>query len=189
MSFLAVLCQQLQLHQQQHLPLPAGQHHLETVITIRNVVNLTLVGANSGVKILCHSPQSGLTVERFHFLAIENMTFSECSHEDNHYYNNISAVVLNAGSEISLNHVTISKSSSDSKFTGLSVSNVIGSFSIRSSAFYAPMGSGIIVLYPLSNRSSHFEFIDNKVSTHHSIHVQKVLMGYILVWTLQMCKW
>ena len=143
-----------------------GQHHLETVITIRNVVNLTLVGASSGVKILCHSPQSGLTVEEFHLLTIENLTFSECSHKPN-----VSAVILNTGSELRLNHVTISKSSSDSEYTGLSVNNVTGSFSIRSSVLYTPMGNGIQVLYPLSKRHSYFEFSENKVysaSMHES---------------------
>ena len=139
-----------------------GQHHLETVITIRNVVNLTLIGASSGVKILCHSPQSGLTVEEFRYLSVEYLTFTECSHKPN-----VSAVVLDTGSELSLNHVTISKSSSGSEYmyTGLSVNNVTGSFSIRSSVFYTPMGNGIKVQYPLSNRHSYFEFSGNEVSS------------------------
>ena len=144
-----------------------GQHHLETVITIRNVVNLTLVGASSEVKILCNSPQSGLTVEEFRSLAIENLAFSECSHKSN-----VSAVFLDTGSELSLNHVTISKSSSDSEYTGLAVNNVTGSFLIRSSVFHTPMGNGIKVLYPLSNRHSHFEFSGNEVSSYNegSVH-------------------
>ena len=139
-----------------------GQHHLETVITIRNVVNLTLVGASSGVKILCNSPQSGLTVEEFRFLAIENLTFSECSHKPN-----VSAIFLDTGSELSLNRVTISKSSlgrSEYTYTGLSVNNVTGSFSIRNSTFYTSKSTSITVLYPLSNRPSNFEFCANKVS-------------------------
>ena len=137
-----------------------GQHHLETVITIRNVVNLTLIGASSGVKILCHSLQSGLIVKEFRYLSVENLTFSECSHKPN-----VSAVVLDTGSELSLNHVTISKTSSDSEYTGLSVNNVTGSFSIRSSVFHTPMGSGIKVQCPLSNRHSYFEFSGNEVSS------------------------
>ena len=138
-----------------------GQHHLETVITIRNVVNLTLVGASSGVKILCHSPQSGLTVEEFRFLSVEYLTFSECSHKPN-----VSAVFLDTGSELSLNHVTISSSDSEyTGLTGLSVNNVTGSFSIRSSVFNTPMGNGIKVLYPISNRLSYFEFSGNEVSS------------------------
>ena len=161
-----------------------GQHHLETVITIRNVVNLTLVGASSGVKILCHSPQSGLTVEEFRYLSAEYLTFSECSHKPD-----VSAVVLDTGSELSLNHVTISKSSSDSEYTGLSVNNVTGSFSIRSSVFYTPIGNGIRVLYPLSNRHSYFEFSGNEVSSCNgdsayglylgvdTLNVQMVLTG------------
>ena len=139
-----------------------GQHHLETVITIRNVVNLTLVGASSGVKIRCHSPQSGFSVKEFRYLVIENMTFSECSLE---YYASRSAVVLDTGSELSLKHITISKSSSDSEYTGLSVNNVTGSFSIRSSVFHMPMGNGIAVFYPLSNTPGMFEFISNDVSS------------------------
>ena len=133
-----------------------GQHQLETVITIRNVVNLTLVGVSSGVKILCNSPQSGLTVEEFRYLSVEYLTFSECSHKPN-----VSAVVLDTGSELRLNHVAISKSSSDSEYTGLLVYNVTGSFSIHSSVFYTPMGNGIQVQYPLSNRHSYFEFSGN----------------------------
>ena len=82
----------------------------------------------------CHSLQSGLTVEQFHYLSVEYLTFSECSHKPN-----VSAVVLDTGSELSLNHVTLSKSSSDSEYTGLAVNNVKGSFSIRSSVFYTPM--------------------------------------------------
>ena len=139
-----------------------GKHHLETVITIRNVVNLTLIGASSGVKILCHSPQSGLTVEEFRYLSVEYLTFTECSHKPN-----VSAVFLDTGSELSLNHVTISKSSSGSEYmyTGLSVNNVTGLVSIRSSVFYTPMGNGIKVQYPLSNRHSYFEFSGNEVSS------------------------
>ena len=146
-----------------------GQHHLETVITIRNVVNLTLVGASSGVEILCHSPQSGLTVEEFHFLSVENLTFSECSHKPN-----VSAVILDTGSELRLNHVTISKSSSDSEYTGLSVNNVTGSFSIHSSVLYTPIGNAIQVLYSLSKRHSYFEFSGNEVYSagmHESIRL------------------
>ena len=143
-----------------------GQHHLETVITIRNVVNLTLVGASSGVKIHCHSPQSGFIVKEFRYLVIENMTFSECSLE---YYTSRSAVVLDTGSELSLNYITISKSSSDNEYTGLSVNNVTGSFSIRSSGFHMPMGNGIAVFYPLSNTPSMFEFIGNDVSSCNKV--------------------
>ena len=149
-----------------------GQHHLETVITIRNVVNLKLVGASSGVEIICNSPQSGLTVEEFRNLSVEYLTFSECSHRPN-----VFAVVLDTGSELSLNHVTISKTSSDSEYTGLSVNNVTKSFSIRSSVFYTPMGNGIKVQYPLSNRHSYFEFSGNEVSSCNKENVYGLYIG------------
>ena len=141
-----------------------GQHHLDSVITIRKVVNLTLVGASSGVEILCHSPQSGLSVEEFHFLAVENITISQCSHDPY-----LSAVFLDTGSDLSLNHVMISKSSSDRGYTGLSVSNVTGSFLIRNSFFYTPMGNGLSVLYPQSNKYSSFEFSGNEVLAAYGI--------------------
>ena len=142
------------------------------MITIRNVVNLKLVGASSGVEIICNSPQSGLSVEEFRNLSVEYLTFSECSHRPN-----VSAVVLDTGSELSLNHVTISKTSSDSEYTGLSVNNVTGSFSIRSSVFYTPMGNGITVQYPLSNRHSYFEFSGNEVSSCNKENVYGLYIG------------
>ena len=150
-----------------------GQHHLETVITIRNVVNLTLVGASFGVEIICNSPQSGLTAEEFRYLSVEYLTFSGCSHKPA-----VSAVFLDTGSELSLNHVTIL-----SKSSGLFVNNVTGSLSIRSSTFFAlnDTASQLHVLYPPSKRPSYFVFSNNEISSMKVIlntsNVQIVLNG------------
>ena len=57
-----------------------GEHHLDTFVEIRNVANLTLVGASSGVKIVCKSSlSSGFLVTDFNGLTIDNMVLSYCS--------------------------------------------------------------------------------------------------------------
>ena len=136
---------------------------METVITIGNVVNLTLVGASSGVKILCNSPQSGLTVEQFRYLTIENLTFSECIYMLNTSKPTSSAIFLGNGSEVSLNRIALFKNTSVPEFKGLLVKNVTGSFSIRNSTFYTPNTFSVTNLYPPINKSSHFEFTGNEV--------------------------
>ncbi len=144
-----------------------GDHQLETVVTIRNVVNLSLVGASSEAKILCNSAQSGFSIEEFYSLTIENITISDCSYDLNTNTPASGAIFLRDGSELSLNHVTMSNMYAVSTYyKGLLTKNVTGSFSIRNSAFYTPGGYSIAVLYPLSGKSSYFEFSGNEVSSY-----------------------
>ena len=42
-----------------------GEHHLDTVVDIRMVTNLSLVGDTSRVKIICGSLPSGFHIEEF----------------------------------------------------------------------------------------------------------------------------
>ena len=55
-----------------------GEHHLDTVVDIRNVANLSMIGVSSRVKILCVSLPSGFHIEEFVGLNIENMTILNC---------------------------------------------------------------------------------------------------------------
>ena len=103
-----------------------GEHHLDSVVTISNVANLSLVGANSGVEILCMSLPSGFCIEEFIGVKIENMAISNCAEARN------AAVELLNGSEVIVDHLIVSNS------TGLLVEDVVGSFSILNSIF---MGS------------------------------------------------
>ena len=66
-----------------------GEHHLDSVVTISNVVNLSLVrlssgvGLSSGVEILCKSVPSGFHVEKFMGFNIEKMALTNCTGSGN----------------------------------------------------------------------------------------------------------
>ena len=71
-----------------------GEHHLDSVVTISNVANLSLVGA-SGVEILCS--QIAFQFVNFSRLNIDNMAIANRSR-----YNDV-AIFLKNGSEMSFN--------------------------------------------------------------------------------------
>ena len=50
-----------------------GKHHLDGLVNISDVANLSLVGESSGVEILCISIPSGIQVKNFARLIIEKM--------------------------------------------------------------------------------------------------------------------
>ena len=72
-----------------------GDHHLGTVVDIRNVANLSLVGNSSRVKIFCVSLPSGFHIEEFVGLNIENMTIL-----NNYYSETNSSMYLGTGSDV-----------------------------------------------------------------------------------------
>ena len=110
-----------------------GEHHLDSVVTISNVANLSLVGARSGVEILCMSQSSGFHIEEFIGVKVENMVISCCAGPRN------AAVELVNGSEVIIDHMHLTVSnSSGHACKGLWAGDVVGSFSIRNSIF---MGS------------------------------------------------
>ena len=106
-----------------------GEHHLDSVVTISNVANLSLVGAGSGAGILCMSLPSGFHIEEFIGVKVENMVIYYCSAGPRN-----AAVELVNGSEVTIDHVTISNCSGDD-CTGLWAEEVVGSFSILNSIF------------------------------------------------------
>ena len=134
-----------------------GEHHLDSVVTIRNVANLSLVGLSSEVEILCKSDPSGFHVETFVRLNIEMMAITNCTGPEN-----ISLSLWN-GLDMSLNDVTISGYDT----IGLAATNVVEMFSIFASTFILPsqegIASNIMVNYSLCNRSSYLNFSKNKI--------------------------
>jgi predicted outer membrane repeat protein len=137
-----------------------GEHHLDSVVEVRNVANLSLVGANSGVKILCQSLPSGFHIEEFVKLHIENVTVSNCKE----FYN--ASLHLETGSEVSLYQVAIS-STLHRDVMGLVAINVVGTFSISDSSFLAI--GGLVIQYKICNRPSHFEFTGNEVRENRGL--------------------
>ena len=105
-----------------------GEHHLDSVVTISNVANLSLVGAGSGVEILCMSLPSGFRIEEFIGVKIENMVISYCNTGP------ANAFELVNGSEVTIDHVTIANCSGD-HCRGLWAEEVVGCFSILNSIF------------------------------------------------------
>lgn len=78
-----------------------GEHHLDTLVDIQNVANLSLVGADSGGNILCRSVGSG-----FHFgaavgLVLNNIAVENCSNARGY------SIELTAGSDLILNRISI----------------------------------------------------------------------------------
>ena len=115
-----------------------GEHHLDTVVDIRNVSNLSLVGNSSRVKILCVSLPSGFHIEEFVGLNIENMTILNCRET------NSSSIYLGTGSDVSFKCVTLTSNISsnlprDQWYTIITLTtvNVVGTFVVSDSSFLA----------------------------------------------------
>ena len=137
-----------------------GEHHLDTVVDIRNVSNLSLVGNSSRVMILCVSLPSGFHIEEFVGLNIENMTILNCRET------NSSSIYLGTGSDVSFKCVTLTSNISsnlprDQWYTIITLTtvNVVGTFVVSDSSFlaYSPDGSENIDyngLYVLRNAPS-----------------------------------
>ena len=89
-----------------------GEHHLDSVVTISNVANLSLVGAGSGVEILCMSLPSGFHIKEFIGVKIESVS-SNCT------------VDLKNGSGVSINSSNLRQQ--------LIADDVLGCFNISSS--------------------------------------------------------
>ena len=134
-----------------------GEHHLDSAVTISNVVNLSLVGASPGVEILCVSPQHGLLVKDFTGLNISNLTISYCS-----------GLYLVLGSEVRLDYVALSNTFGVGGTAGLMAIDVVGLLSISDCTFLAAQGDNIIVNYITCNRPSHFKFSSNKLGTSNA---------------------
>ena len=134
-----------------------GEHHLDSVVTISNVANLSLVGLSSGVEILCKSVQSGFHVEKFIGLNIENMAIANCTGSEN------ASLSLIAGSDVNLNYIAVT-TSSGCVANGIVAMNIVGAFSIVGSTFFTPNGSNILVHYLMCNGNSHFNFSNNTLS-------------------------
>ena len=108
------------------------------------------------VKVLCRSIPSGFHIEQFINLSIEKMVLSNCSGYGN------ATVHLATGSEVSLEHVTITNTSGDNA-TGPQALDVVGSFSVV--GFVALKGGEICVNYSLCDRASYFNFSNNSLSS------------------------
>ena len=132
-----------------------GEHHLDSVVTISNVANLSLVGLSSEVEILCKSVPSGFHVETFVRLNIEMMAITNCIGSEN------ISLSLWSGLDMSLNNVTISGYDT----IGLVATNVLGTFSIFASTFILPPqgNNNLMVNYSLCNRPSYLNFSKNKI--------------------------
>ena len=126
-----------------------GEHHLDSVVTISNVANLSLVGLSSGVEILCKSVPSGFHVETFIEFNIENMAITSCTRSENTFLS-----LLN-GADVRLKYFNMSGS--------YVATNVLGTFSIFASTFFSPRGGRIQVDYSLCNGPSYFNFSKSKL--------------------------
>ena len=105
-----------------------GKHHLGTVVSIRNVANLSMIGNSSRVTVLCVSLPSGFYIEEFTRLNIENLNFLHCIE------NSGSSVHLETGSEVRLKSIRISSAEMNSA-RGLTAVNVVGTFMLVDCTF------------------------------------------------------
>ena len=123
-----------------------GEHHLDSVVTISNVANLSLVGASPGVEIIC---KGYIILEQFTTLNIENMVLLRYGgYRDPPVY-------LNGGENAFMNNVTILKTLERNDVVGIMATDVAGSFSVLNSTFF----SNVRVNYPLcGNQTSNLEF-------------------------------
>jgi hypothetical protein len=126
-----------------------GEHHLDSVVSMSGVANLSLVGAIPGVTILCKSWPSGFCFKDFVNLNFKKMVIHNiCSCSCFSYSNKASVNLLN-GLEASLEGVTVT---STSYYSALMANNIEGFLSITNSRFTGD----VQVMYSLCNRSSIF---------------------------------
>ena len=139
-----------------------GEHHLGTVVHIRSVANLSMIGVSSRVKILCVTMPSGFHIEEFVSLNIENMTILNCRENSSG-----SSVYLKTGSKASFNGVNISSMILDDVYImGLTAVDVVGTFAVSDCSFRTYPGESvrnILVQYLVCNGPSHFEFSHNQL--------------------------
>ena len=136
-----------------------GEHYLDSVVTISNVANLSLVGAGSGVEVFCMPLSSGFRIEEFVGVKIENMVISYCCAGPRN-----AAVEIVNGSEVTIDHVTISNSSGDN-CTGLLVEEVVGSFSILNSIFMRMVGVTLRIKYSFCKLPTTLNLTNNTLIT------------------------
>ena len=129
-----------------------GEHHLDSVVTIINVANLSLVGLSSGVEILGKSDPSGFNVETFIEFNIENMAITSGSEN--------AFLSLSNGTDICLKCMYFNMSGSS-----YGAMNVLGTFSIFA---YSPQGDSIRVIYSHCDVPSYFNFSKSKL---HEINI------------------
>ena len=132
-----------------------GEHHLDSVVTISNVANLSLVGLSSGVEILCKSVPSGFHVEKFMEFNIENMAITSCTRSEWNAF-----LSLLNGTDVRLKYFNMSGS--------YMAKNVLGTFSIFASTFFSPPVGSIWVVYTLCDVPSYFNFSKSKL---HEIYI------------------
>ena len=125
-----------------------GEHHLDSVVNISNVANLSLVGASPGVEILCNpSVDTGFAFQEFSRINVENLALANCSGNDD------IAVSLKTGSELNISRFMISSSYA----MAITATNVVGLFSVTNSTFLAPTGD-FRIDYSSCDRPSYFRF-------------------------------
>ena len=108
-----------------------GEHHLDGAVSIANVANLSLVGANSGVEILCAMPPGlqhksvGVYIEQYwDGLMIENLTLSNCFNKmESSNYDAASESIQVAFSDVILVNSPLSMNLVSAIFTGCTFEN------------------------------------------------------------------
>ena len=138
-----------------------GEHHLDSVVTISNVANLSLVGAVShsgAVKILGKAVPSGFHIEDFSHLSVENLAIYNCSGPENN------TLSLLSGSDVTLNHIAVFNSSGNGG-SGLVAMDIVGYLPILDSSFVTQHGSNILVEYSSCSQPCQFNFTANHLST------------------------
>ena len=138
-----------------------GQHDLDSVVEIRNVVNLSLVGASSKVKIACNSLPTGFYMENFNLLSFEYITLSNCRGVNN------GALYMIAGSEVLVSHVTISTFTMSVGDAQIVAVDVVGLFSVMYCNNTGLHNDRFLVSYSVRNcsRPCLFNFSNNILIT------------------------
>ena len=131
-----------------------GEHHLESVVNITGVANLSLIG-DSRAQIMCTSHISGFLVREFSRLSIDSIAISGCSGDEN------ASLSLTTGSGMTLHHVTIFNSPVEYDAISIEATDVTGQFVISNCTFMEPEGSKVLVTYSSGIGSSHFHFKNN----------------------------
>ena len=172
-----------------------GEHHLDSVMTISNVANLSLAGVGAGVEIVCKSSNSGFHIEGFVGFLLENAAISKRVKSDS------VPLSLLSGSEVSLNGVRIHVCDT----SWFKATNILGSFTVFNSTFSAAPcggggggdGGGIAVNYSTcTNTPCYFNFSSNEVTTRsvgatvnlgiHCSHVQVLIAHSVLAVGLEL---
>lgn len=157
-----------------------GEHRLDDVVDVSNIVNLSLVGVSrDSTTVRCNSSSAGFYIRNFSQFRLERLSFLYCgvARVDLAAYHG--AFILSNGSGLDFDRVTVSNSSG----YGLAVFAVQGVSTINNSMFSDNQastsyhGGNVMFLYSSCLEPCHLKVDNSEFLNGNETHMEFILSG------------